>query len=459
MASKKNKTKILVLSHISDIVGGAEMSLLDTFDHWCGKHDIEPEFILRKPVMALGRALEDRGWKYYDLNYTFWSDAVPPKDNYDIFHNSADNAKAILEIEDIIKKSKPDIVMTNSIICPWAALAAYYQGIPHVWFVREYGDLDHGRIFEIGRKETFNDIDTLSELVVTNSQTLADHVKQYVDAGKMTTLYTPFKVDTMRDKLKEGIDSPFKYSNSFKLVMTGSLAPSKGQLQAVEAVGILNERGYNTELCLIGGNASKKFMNELKESAELSNSLDKIHFVGHQTNPFAYIKYADVGIMASRKEAFGRVTFEYLACGKPVVGSNAGATPEIITNEKTGFLYEPGNSSDLADKIMNYAKDRALLEKHAKKAVKSTEDMMNGEFGADALFEKVLKIKGVGKSSVPLNYSHRWLEYIVAAKKSRRVSLKRFVKANTKRVAKKIYHETISVKNKAIGLWERNSEK
>src|SRR5680860_180215 len=193
MTSSK-KIKILVLSHISDLKGGAEMSMLDTFDYWSEHYNIEPEFIMRQPARALADALNDRGWKYYALNYTFWSDAVPPVKSYDIFRSALNNSKAIFDIEEIIKTSKPDLVMTNSIVAPWAAVAASFQKVPHAWFVREYGDLDHGRVFEIGRESTFEDVSTLSDLVITNSITLANHVKQYVDDKKVTTLYTPFKL-------------------------------------------------------------------------------------------------------------------------------------------------------------------------------------------------------------------------------------------------------------------------
>ena len=37
---------------------------------------------------------------------------------------------------------RPDLVVTNTVVAPWGAFAAKALGIPHAWFVREYGDLD-----------------------------------------------------------------------------------------------------------------------------------------------------------------------------------------------------------------------------------------------------------------------------------------------------------------------------
>ncbi len=362
--------KLLVLSHISDLLGGAERSMLDTFDYWTEKYDIEPEFILRRPLKSLAGELKKRGWKYYDLDYTFWSDAVPPKKAEDIFQRSLQNNKAIMDIEAIIQESNPDVVMTNSIVCPWAALAAYFQKKPHVWFVREYGDLDHGRVFEMDRERTFTDIDSLSDLVVTNSRTLESHVAQYIPKVKLTTLYTPFKTEQLKQRATATINTPFADKDSLKLIITSNLAPSKGQLEAVEAVGQLTRDGYNVELCVIGSLDQKEYVRAIKDAAEKYDATHKVHLMGYQENPMPFIAASDVGIMASRKEAFGRTTFEYLLLGKPVVGADAGATPEMVKNAKNGYLYDPTSVKSLRDALEHYAKDRSLVAKHSKEAVR-----------------------------------------------------------------------------------------
>ncbi len=441
------KLKILVLSHISDLAGGAEMSMLDLFDYWNDHYKIEPEFIMREPAKALAGALKQRDWKYYTLNYTFWSDAKLLDRPEDIFNAATHNAKAIREIERIIENIKPDVVMTNSVVAPWAALAAYFQKVPHIWFVREYGDLDHGRIFEIGREKTLQDVGNLSELVVTNSKTLSEHVRQYVDPKKLTTLYTPFKLEEISRRASIKVDNPFKNKKSLKLVITGSLAPSKGQLEAIKAVGALNKLGYETELCIIGRAGSGEYGDELKQAIQ-NYGIDKnVHFVGFQGNPLAFLTFADVGIMASRKEAFGRVTFEYLAVGKAVVGANSGATPEMVKNGMNGYLYEQGDSNSLVDALMHYAKDRSLVDKHGKAAKEIAYKMMQGDNNADALYERVSKllkeVQNVDRRQI--NFLHRFIEYIDYAP-----SLKSLLKARVKRTAKSVYHKLRNGKSKLI---------
>jgi glycosyltransferase involved in cell wall biosynthesis len=56
-------------------------------------------------------------------------------------------------------------------------------------------------------------------------------------------------------------------------------------------------------------------------------------------------------VSPSFQESFGQVGIEALACGTPVLGSRVGGIPEYVIEGETGLLAEPGNASDLADKL------------------------------------------------------------------------------------------------------------
>ena len=51
-------------------------------------------------------------------------------------------------------------------------------------------------------------------------------------------------------------------------------------------------------------------------------------------------------------EAFGRVSVEAQSMEKPVIASNIGGSKETIINNKSGFLFEAGKASDLAEKLI-----------------------------------------------------------------------------------------------------------
>ena len=67
--------------------------------------------------------------------------------------------------------------------------------------------------------------------------------------------------------------------------------------------------------------------------------------------PIAY-EISDVVISASiEPESFGRVSVEAQSMEKPIIASNIGGSKETIINDKTGFLFEAGNSNKLSERI------------------------------------------------------------------------------------------------------------
>jgi glycosyltransferase involved in cell wall biosynthesis len=430
--------------------------MIDLFDAWHKKGLVEPHFIIRKPLSNMVPELKKRNWKYYPLYYTNWSQRKPSRRAEDIFRNAKYNAEAVGKIEKIIAKVKPDIVMTNTIVSPWAALAAYFQRVPHAWFVREYGDIDHQHVFELGREKMLEDIDTLSDLVITNSKTLADHIGQYMKRGAQP-LYTPFDLKKLESKSQEPSTNPFKYKDSLKLVITGRVAPSKGQDEAARAVGELIKKGFNAELCVIGLPAATEDADALHEVIDEYGISDNVHILGQQGNPLAIVKYADIGIMASQQEAFGRVTFEYMATGRPVIGANSGATPELIEDGVNGYLYKKGDLDSLIKQLLKYAKQKKLIDKHGTAAKRKAEAMMKGDYSADKLYEVIEELlqSKVLDDKKPLNFSRRWIDYPLVAQQyiedSKVITFKSLFKMRVRTKLKSIYL-------KITGLFEKEND-
>jgi glycosyltransferase involved in cell wall biosynthesis len=137
--------------------------------------------------------------------------------------------------------------------------------------------------------------------------------------------------------------------------------PGKRQEDAVRAVSLLTQRGLDVQLTLLGGAIPDYgiFLRELVETLGLEK---RVEFVAFTPEPFAHVASADLALMCSRAEAFGRVTVEAMKCGTPVVGANSAGTAELIQDGRTGFLYRPGDVGDLAAKVETLYRDRDLLE-------------------------------------------------------------------------------------------------
>lgn len=80
------------------------------------------------------------------------------------------------------------------------------------------------------------------------------------------------------------------------------------------------------------------------------------------TKPDAFLPEIDVLAVPSLfREPFGRVVIEAFAHGVPVIGARSGGIPETIQPGVNGALFAPGDDAALAEQIMAYARDRALV--------------------------------------------------------------------------------------------------
>ena len=64
-----------------------------------------------------------------------------------------------------------------------------------------------------------------------------------------------------------------------------------------------------------------------------------IHWLGEVENIFELLAAADIALLCSHEEGFPNVVLEYMAAELPVIASDAGGVPEIITHEVNGKIF------------------------------------------------------------------------------------------------------------------------
>ncbi len=133
------------------------------------------------------------------------------------------------------------------------------------------------------------------------------------------------------------------------IVVPRRLFEKNGVEFAVRALPIVCER-FNAHLYLIGDGPMRPRLEALTEELKIK---DRIHFIGAQPNSKmpALLSSADVIVIPSLMEATSVAALESMACERVIVASDVGGLPEIVTDE-TGFLAEPANPNDIADKIV-----------------------------------------------------------------------------------------------------------
>lgn len=147
---------------------------------------------------------------------------------------------------------------------------------------------------------------------------------------------------------KETILKELGISKSYKKVISfvGKFTHFKGIDLILKAAKDYQNEDTLTILC---GNG--ELFEDMQQMAKEFN-LKNIVFLGNQPHEVLRKVYniADVSLVPSRNEAFGLVVIEAGACGAPVIGTNDGGIPDILT-EETGILIDPEDYQALAVKI------------------------------------------------------------------------------------------------------------
>jgi glycosyltransferase involved in cell wall biosynthesis len=242
----------------------------------------------------------------------------------------------------LIKSWRPDLVLVNTMTIPMAALAAKTAGAKVVWLINEFGRRDHDLSFLLGYKKTMRTIGRLSDRVVCNSTAVADEMAaQGIPKSILRVGY-------------QAVNSPVgeprtRTSGTLTALVVGRIAEPKGQLLAVRAVAEAVRQGADVRLRMVGFEHDVGYTARVR--AETLGMEDRIQFVGSLTDPSDEYRHADVLLMTSRDEAFGRVTVEAMRLGLPVIGVNSGGTAEIIEDGITGYLVAPGDAKAMGSNL------------------------------------------------------------------------------------------------------------
>ncbi len=148
----------------------------------------------------------------------------------------------------------------------------------------------------------------------------------------------------------------------FLVGVLGRLDAQKGQDVLLRAVPQVVKDHPNVHFVIAGDETLgepgfRSYLTGLCIALKIENRVTFLPF----TNDVARLLAAlDVFILPSFSETFGLVVVEAMAMGRPIIATNAGGLPEIITNGKTGLLIEPRNANAVAHAIHRILSDGAL---------------------------------------------------------------------------------------------------
>ncbi len=153
----------------------------------------------------------------------------------------------------------------------------------------------------------------------------------------------------------------------FNLPLDRPLALHVNRLSDEKRVDVLLDAAAkmsgNGSIALVGSGPAEA---ELREQAERLHLADRVSFLGYvcDADLLALRRSSEVFVIPSEADLQSLATMEAMACGLPVIAANSYALPELVHHGENGYVFQPGNSDELAsylDKLLDDAPLRAQM--------------------------------------------------------------------------------------------------
>ncbi|MDK2782824.1 MAG: hypothetical protein PWQ32_413 [Thermococcaceae archaeon] len=174
------------------------------------------------------------------------------------------------------------------------------------------------------------------------------------------------------------------------ILYPATLRPLKNQLGFLKAISALEKELEDYRIIFAGGPKDKNYEIKLRSLAKETNL--NVEFAGKVPYEKMLELYSKASIVAltSFEETFGMVIAEAMATGTPVIASRVGGIPYMIEDGETGFLVDPNNPKDIAEKLVTLVSDKHLRSKMGRGGKKLAEERWKDEIIARKLLNLYL---------------------------------------------------------------------
>jgi glycosyltransferase involved in cell wall biosynthesis len=155
----------------------------------------------------------------------------------------------------------------------------------------------------------------------------------------------------------------------------------KGHDVLLGAIAALDRR--DVRAVIVGHDPGPSF----RERAAANGVSESVTVLGRVPEIGPYMAAFDVLVVPStRYESLPLVVLEAMAAGTPVIASRLSGIPEAVVDDESGYTFEPGESSQLADLLARCVEDRALVKRLGVGARR----LYEARFGAQRMVDETL---------------------------------------------------------------------
>ncbi len=310
------------------------------------------------------------------------------------------NPASILRLISLINKESPDIVNTHSSSDSWIATIAVRlsKTRPKVLRTRHLSTPISKSFLS---RLIYN---ILPDAVITTGEEIRQRMinDNGFDSSKIFSIptgidlerFNPVRVKAVLQS-KNLLTYPFNKRGKggfFSIGMIGVLRSWKGHKYFIEAMPEILNQIPDAIFYIVGDGPQEDNIKNFIHNLSLR---EKVFMLGHREDIPELLSSLNVMVQPSyANEGVPQSILQALAMEKPVIASDAGSIKEVVIDRKTGFLIEPRNPAQLAEKVIELYRNPELMVKFGKEGRRlveenySIEKMLNK---MEALYERLLR--------------------------------------------------------------------
>ena len=211
----------------------------------------------------------------------------------------------------------------------------------------------------------------LTKIVANSEETkrmILQNLGKYIENEKVKTIYHGIDIQSSDLNDYQKLDEIVTKGRGVILGNAGRLTPQKGQQDLIEVARRLKENHVEFTLFIAGTGEMKAELESLIENNDLQEEVILLGFVKEMD---CFMNSIDIFLQTSISEGFGYVLVEAMIKSKPVVAFNMSSSPEIVTEDETGFLVKYHDIEMFSQKTQLLIQDEALRRQFGENGKKS----------------------------------------------------------------------------------------
>lgn len=364
---------VLYVNNEDRTVGGATLSLMNLMHSV--REEVRPTVLLREDGVV-GNFLRSEGYEVIVIpfqrgtfNGSIWKKVFRTLPH--LLNVLVSRRKTVRRALTLLKDRDIRLVHSNSGTVDIGLYIARALGVPHLWHLREYMDLDFGQRPFLGFRR-FGKKLLSSEGVLAISSGIFEHfsLENHPCARWINDAVRPAS-DRLKSSEKE----------KYFLFSASLFSPAKQPETAVLAFclsGVFRS-GYRLRLT---GHCSDEMKESLTSIAASYCASEYLDFVDFTADIKSQMERASGFLMTSRSEGLGRVTVEAMFYGCPVIARRSGGSLDILEDGRTGILFS--TTEECAEAI------RSLSERFPSEMVEAAGDVAVERFSEEAYGPKIM---------------------------------------------------------------------